>query len=61
MTDDGDVILLEPGNMQVEEKQVVPLSDNVVMLPPEKEMTDLVSTRNIVLKRKQPSPIAQIK
>ena len=61
MTDDGDVILLGPDNMQVEEKQVVPLSDNVVMLPPEKEMTDLVSTRNIVLKRKQPSPIAQIK
>ena len=35
LPDDGDVVLTEPDNMQVEEKQIVPLSDDVVMLPPE--------------------------
>ena len=60
MTDDGDVILLDPDNMQVEDKPIVPFSDEVVMLPPEENMTDVSSTRNIV-KRKQPPPTAQIK
>ena len=60
MTDDGDVILLDPDNMQVEDKPIVPLSDDVVMLPPKENMTDVISTRNIV-KRKQPPPTAQIK
>ena len=60
MTDDGDVILLDPDNMQVEDKPIVPLSDDVVMLPPEENMTDVISTRNII-KRKQPPPTAQIK
>ena len=60
MTDRGDVILLDPNNMQVEDKPIVPLSDEVVMLPPEENMTDVISTRNIV-KRKQPPPTAQIK
>ena len=62
MTEDGDVILTEPDNMQVEEKQLVPLSNNTIMLPPEEKMTDIISTRNIVLKRKQPDlAVAQIK
>ena len=62
MTEDGDVILTEPDNMQVEEKQLVPLSNNTIMLPPEEKMTDIISTRNIVLQRKQPDlAVAQIK
>ena len=32
------------------------------MLPPEEDMTDIISTKNILLKRKQPNrPVAQIK
>ena len=54
MTDDGDVILTEPDNMQVEEKQLIPLSNDSIMLPPEEDMTDIISTKNILLKRKQP-------
>ena len=62
MTDDGDVILTEPDNMQVEEKQLIPLSNDSIMLPPEEDMTDMISTKNILLKRKQPNlPVAQIK
>ena len=62
MTDDGDVILAEPDNMQVEEKALVPLSNDTIMLPPEENMTDVISTRNIVVKRKQPDiSIGQIK
>ena len=62
MTDGGDVILTEPDNMQVEEKQLVPLSNDTIMLPPEENMTDVISTRNIVVKRKQPDVSAgQIK
>ena len=62
MTDDRDVILTEPDNIQVEEKQLVPLSNDSIMLPPEEDMTDIISTKDILLKRKQSSlPIAQIK
>ena len=62
LTDDGDVVLTEPDNMQVDEKQIVPLSDDVVMLPPEEDMADVVSTRNIVFKRKiKNNELAQIK
>ena len=62
MTDDRDVILTEPDNMQVEEKQLIPLCNDSIMLPPEENMTDVISTKNILLKRKQPSlPVAQIK
>ena len=62
MTDDGDVILTEPDNMQVEEKQLIPLSNDWIMLPLEEDMTDIISTKNILLKRKQPYlPVAQIK
>ena len=49
MIEDGDVILTEPDNMQVEEKQLVPLSNDTIMLPPEENMTDIISTKNIVL------------
>ena len=62
MTDDGDVILTEPDNMQIEEKQLIPLSNDSIMLPPEEDMADIISTKNILLKRKQPDfPVAQIK
>ena len=62
MTEDGDVILTEPDNMQVEEKQLVPLSNDTIMLPPEENMTEIISTRNIVLKRNQPDlAVAQVK
>ena len=62
MTDHGDVILTEPDNMQVEEKQLIPLSNDSIMLPPEEDMSDIISTKNILLKRKQPFlPVAQIK
>ena len=54
MTEDGDVILTESDNMQVQEGQLVPLSNETLMLPPEENMTDVISTRNIVIKRKQP-------
>ena len=53
MTDDGDVILTEPDNMQVEQKPLI-ASEDSIMLPPEENMTDVISTGNIVLKRKQP-------
>ena len=61
MTDDGDVILTEPDNMQVEQKPLI-ASEDTIMLPPEENMTDVISTRNIVLKRKQPDiSIGEIK
>ena len=50
MTDDRDVILTEPDNMQVEEKQIIPLSNDSIMLPPEEDMSDIISTKNILLK-----------
>ena len=62
MTGDGDVILTEPDNMQVQEGQLVPLSNNTLILPREENMTDVISTRNIVIKRKQPDiSIGEIK
>ena len=54
MTEDGDVILTEPDNMHVQEGQLFPLSDDTLMLSPEENMTGVVSTRNIVVKRKLP-------
>ena len=50
VTDDGDVILTEPDNMQVDEKQLIPLSNDSIMLPLEEDMTDIISTKNILLK-----------
>ena len=35
MTEDGDIILIEPDNMHVQEGQLIPLSDDTLMLPPE--------------------------
>ena len=52
MTEDGDVILTELDNMHVQEGQLVPLSDDTLMLLPEENMTGVVSTSNIVVKRK---------
>ena len=58
LTDDGDVILTEPDNMQVSEGALVPISNNTVQL----ENMGEIATRNIVLKRKQPDvSIANIK
>ena len=62
MTDDGDVTLTEPDSIQNLEKQLIPLSNDSIMLPPEEDMRDIISTKNILLKRKQPFlPVAQIK
>ena len=59
MTDDGDLTLTAPDNMQVEEKQLIPLSNDSIMLPPEEDITDIISTKNILLKREQPDlPVA---
>ena len=46
--------MTEPDNMHVQEGQLVPLSDDTLMLPPEENMTGVASTRNIVVKRKLP-------
>ena len=54
LTDDGDVILTEPDNMQFEHKPLDILSEGVVALPPEEDM-ELVRTKNLILKRKQPN------
>ena len=51
ITEDGDVQLTEPGNMQVEDKPIIALTDGTVALPPTQVM-EVVRTRNIVLKRK---------
>ena len=61
MTDDRDVILTEPDNMQIEQKPLI-ASGNSITLPPEENMTDIISTRNIVVKRKNPDiAIGEIK
>ena len=54
VTDDSDVILTEPDNMQFEHKPLDILSEGVVALPPEEHM-DVVRTKNLILKRKQPN------
>ena len=58
VTEDGDVILTESDNIQVDYKPIVPYSERVVQLPPEVEMdkvkTKNLKTKNLVLKRKQP-------
>ena len=61
LTDDGDVILTEPDNMQVSEGALVPISNTTVQLENDTNMGE-IATRNIVLKRKQPDvSIANIK
>ena len=61
LTDDGDVILTEPDNMQVSEGALVPISNNTVQLENDTNMGE-IETKNIVLKRKQPDvSIANIK
>ena len=54
VTDDGDVILTEPDNMDVEQKPFDITFEGVVALPPEESM-EVVRTKNLVLKRKQPN------
>ena len=53
VTDDGDVILTEPDNMQIDYKPISPYSEGVIQLPPELEM-DEVKTKSLVLRRIQP-------
>ena len=53
ITDDGDVVLTEPDNMQVEDKPIIGLTDGTLALPPTQEM-EVVRTKNIILKRKNP-------
>ena len=53
VTVDGDVILTEPDNIQIDYKPIVPYSEGVIQLPLEVEMEE-VKTKNLVLKRKQP-------
>ena len=48
LTDDGDGKMIEPENMQVEEKSLVPLSDGTITLPQPQEM-EVIRTRNPVL------------
>ena len=54
LTDDGDVELVEPDNMQVEERSLVPLGDGTVALSPVQDM-EVVRTKNLILKRKNDS------
>ena len=61
MTDDGDIVLTEPDNMQVSEGALVPISNNTLQLENNIDMSE-IATRNIVLKRKQPDvSVAKIK
>ena len=61
MTDDEDVILAEPDNMQVEEIPFTRISEGIVELPPEENM-EVIRTKNIVLKRKNTNnEIANVK
>ena len=61
MTDDGDVILTEPDNMQVSKGALVPISNNTVQLENDTNMGE-IETKNTVLKCKQPDvSIANIK
>ena len=54
LTDDGDVELVGPDNVQVEERSLVPPGDGTVALPPVQDM-EVVRTKNLVLKRKNDS------
>ena len=53
LTDDSDVILTEPDNMQVSEGALVPISNNNVQIENDTHI-DEITTRNIAVKRKQP-------
>ena len=59
ITDDGDVKLTEPDNMQIDEKALVPLADGTVALPPTLEM-EVVRTKDIILKRKNLNNLPEI-
>ena len=51
LTDDGDVKPIDPENMQVEDRALVPVGDGTVALPMVQDM-ELIRTKNIILKRK---------
>ena len=62
LTDDGDVMLIDPDNMQKDEKPFKFVSEDVVELPSEEEDMEVVRTKNIVLKRKNTNnEVAQVK
>ena len=62
LTDDGDVMLIDPDNMQKDEKPFKFVSEDVVELPSEEEDMEIVRTKNIVLKRKNTNnEVAQVK
>ena len=52
LTDDGEIMLIDPDNMQKDEKPFKFVSEGVVELPSEEEDMEVVRTKNIVLKRK---------
>ena len=54
LTDNGDAELVEPDNMQVEERSLVPLGDGTVALSPVQDM-EIVRTKNLIFKRKNDS------
>ena len=62
LTDDGDAMLIDPDNMQKDEKPFNFVSENVIeLLSGEKDM-EVVRTKNIVLERKNTNnEVAQIK
>ena len=62
MTDDGDVMLIDPDIMQKDEKPFKFVSKDVIELPSEEEDMEVVRTKNIVLKRKNTNiEVAQVK
>ena len=62
LTDDSDVMLIDPDNIQKDEKPFKFLSEDVVELPSEEEDMEVVRTKTIVLKRKNTNnEVAQVK
>ena len=62
LTNDGGIMLIDPDNMQKDEKPFKFVSEDVVELPSEEKDTEIVLTKNIVLKRKNTNnEVAQVK
>ena len=51
LTDDGDVILTEPDNMNVEYKPILPYPEGVAQLPPEVEMDEIKTKKSYFEKK----------
>ena len=51
LTDDGDVILTEPDNMNVEYKPIFPYPEGVAQLPPEVEMDEIKTKKSYFEKK----------